>query len=68
MASKEGNRILEDDILKSKVKEIRDYIYSLSASRYENFNKFMILYVKFIHTENENKAKRYIGMMANILG
>lgn len=28
----------------------------------------MILYVKFIHTENENKAKRYIGMMANILG
>lgn len=28
----------------------------------------MIIYVKFLYTDNENKAKRYLGMLASILG
>ena len=28
----------------------------------------MILYVKYIYSKNEDKAKRYLGMMSNILG
>lgn len=63
-----GSYIIEQNLLRPKVKEMRSFIQSLSVVRYVNFNKFLIHYVKFIETENDEKAKNYLGMMANMLG